>query len=326
MIRAILKLLGGLLAVIAVAVAALAIALQLGWARRYAAPEPAVQASADPLVIARGRYLALGPAACIYCHRPKADWPRLDRGEAPPLSGAHEFPLPFGSVFSSNITSDRETGIGAASDGAVARVLRYGVRRDGHAAVPLMEFQNLSDEDLVAIVSFLRAQPPVRLQVPAHRLTPLGKLLLGVAMKPAGPRGTPPRVSPSGATVERGAYLANDVAVCVTCHTDRGPRGALVGPPFAGGQRMDFAGDPARVLVTPNLTPDPGTGRIAAWPEDAFIARFRAGPLIPETIMPWGAYARMTDDDLRAIYRYLKSLPPTQRQTGPPVQPRNPGP
>ena len=319
MIRVIVRLVAASVAILVAAAAALLIALQHGWARHHDAPEPALHATADPDVIARGRYLVYGPAACAYCHRPKADWPRLARGEMPPLSGAHEFPLPFGTVISSNLTPDRETAIGEASDGAIARVLRYGIRRDGHAAVPIMEFQNLSDDDLVAILSFLRTQPAVRLQPPPHRLTFFGRLLLGLLLTPAGPSQTPQRVSPTGATVARGRYLANDVAACVSCHTDR-QKGELVGPRFAGGQRMDFAGDPTRVLVPPNLTPDPATGRIAAWPEDTFVARFRQGPLIPETIMPWGAYATMTDDDLRAVYRYLRTLLPARRDTGPSVQ------
>jgi mono/diheme cytochrome c family protein len=319
LIRAILKVALALLIVAAAAIAVLLLALQRGWARRHVVPHIEVRATTDPGVVARGQYLVYGPAACAYCHRPKADWPRLARGETPPLSGGHEFPLPFGAVFSSNITSDRETGIGGASDAAIAAVLRYGLRRDGHAAVPLMEFQNLSDEDLVAIISFLRTQPPVRYRPPSHRLTFVGRLLLGVLLKPAGPERTVQTVSPAGATIPRGRYLANDVGACVTCHTDR-QSGELVGPRFAGGQRMEFAGDSTRVLVPPNLTPDPATGRIASWSEDVFVARFRGGSSVPETIMPWGAYSRMTDDDLRAIYRYLRSLPPTRRDTGPSVQ------
>jgi mono/diheme cytochrome c family protein len=295
-IRTLVRVVTIVVAIVVAGAAALLVALQLGWARHHDAPEPPVHATSDPNVIARGRYLVYGPAACAYCHRPKADWPRLARGEMPPLSGAHEFPLPFGAIFSSNITSDRETGIGAAPDGAIARVLRYGIRRDGHAVVPIMEFQNLSDEDLVAIVSFLRTQPAVRLQPPPHRLTFFGRLLLGILITPAGPPRSPLHVSPSGATVDHGRYLANDVALCVSCHTDR-QQGELVGPRFAGGQPMDFAGDSSRVLVPPNLTPDRSTGRIASWSEDVFLARFRAGPSIAETIMPWGAYSHMTDDD-----------------------------
>jgi hypothetical protein len=76
-------------------------------------------------------------------------------------------------------------------------------------------------------------------------------------------------------------------------------------------------------LVTPNLTPDPETGRIAKWSEDAFVARFRAGKLIPQSDMPWQLYAKITDDDLRAIYRYLHSLAPVKRDTGQSVRRTN---
>jgi hypothetical protein len=83
---------------------------------------------------------------------------------------------------------------------------------------------------------------------------------------------------------------------------------------------MDVAADAARVYVTPNLTPDSETSVIGQWSEDTFVARFWAGAVLEGTPMPWGAFARMTDDDLRAIYRYLRSLPPTKRLAGPPIQ------
>jgi len=83
---------------------------------------------------------------------------------------------------------------------------------------------------------------------------------------------------------------------------------------------MDFASDPTKVLVPPNLTPDPKTGRITRWSEGQFVGRFRLGATMPATIMPWSAYGRMTEADLRAIYRYLRSLPPVENETGPVLQ------
>jgi hypothetical protein len=83
---------------------------------------------------------------------------------------------------------------------------------------------------------------------------------------------------------------------------------------------MDVAADANKVFVTPNLTPDPSTSPIGQWTEEVFIARFHRGELIPGTPMPWGAYSTMTDDDLRGVFRYLKSLPPTSKVTGPAVQ------
>ena len=301
-------------------VAAGFVAVATGWARTYEAPYPPIAASGALDVVERGRYLVYGPAACAYCHVVRERWPALARGEMLPLSGAHVFPLPFGTVYSANITPDAETGIGRRTDGELARVLRHGVRADGHLAVPLMEYQDMADEDLVAVISFLRLRPAVRHLVPPHDLTLLGKVLMAAVITPAGPTAGPSPSSPSGATVERGAYLATTISACVSCHTNRNDRGSLVGPPFAGGQRMDVAADATKVYVTPNLTPDPATSVIGKWTEDVFIRRFRQGEQVEGSPMPWGAYGRMTDDDLRSVYRYLRTLPPIVHDPGPKVQ------
>jgi mono/diheme cytochrome c family protein len=309
------------LLLVALVVVAGFIALEVRSTRRFDAPYPAIRASTQAGLIDRGRYLVYGPAGCAYCHVPKEDWPRLDRGEFLPLTGGHVFRLPLGELYSANLTTDRTTGIGRRTDGELARTLRHGVRADGRAAMPLMEYQRLSDDDLTAIVSFLRSQPGIAHEVPAHRLSTLGKMVMAFAYEPEGPSAPPQAASPSGLSIARGEYLANDVAGCVSCHTDRSERdGSLVGPRFAGGQRLDVAADPGIVLVTPNLTPDPKTSVIGVWSEDMFVARFRAGERLAGTIMPWGAFARMTDDDLRSVYRYLRSLTPVEHQTGPVVQ------
>jgi hypothetical protein len=93
--------------------------------------------------------------------------------------------------------------------------------------------------------------------------------------------------------------------------------GAYEGARFSGGNPSPSDRDPSVLLAPPNLTPHDGTGHITSWSEDQFLARFRAGTIIPETIMPWGAYGRMTDDDLRAIFRYLRTLTPVDRNPGP---------
>src|SRR5206468_9360252 len=101
-----------------------------------------------------------------------------------------------------------ETGIGHFSDGEIARALRYGVGHDGRALLPFMEMQGLSDEDLTAVVSYLRSLPPVRNEVPAHRYGLLGMIVKATVLaNPVGPKQTPPRVNPRGATVENGRAI-----------------------------------------------------------------------------------------------------------------------
>jgi mono/diheme cytochrome c family protein len=314
-----LRVLGGIALVLALLAGTGIIVLEARWKRRFDAPYPAIGARREPAIVAQGEYLVYSAAACAYCHVPREQWGRLDRGERLPLTGHHLFRLPFGDIYSANLTPDAETGIGRRSDAELARVLRFGVRADGRAAFPLMEFQ-LSDEDLTSIVSYLRSQSPVAHAVPEHHLTRFGKALMAFAITPASPAAAARANSPAGATVERGAYLANNVSSCVSCHTNRGSDGALTGPAFGGGQRMDVAADATKVFVSPNLTPDPASSPVGAWSEDTFVARFRVGEVIPGTPMPWGAYARFTDDDVRAVYRYLRSLPPTPNLTGPAVQ------
>jgi hypothetical protein len=96
--------------------------------------------------------------------------------------------------------------------------------------------------------------------------------------------------------------------------------GAYVGIDYAGNQPFEVFDEKGNIIkgkhfVTPNLTPDKETGRIALWPQEAFIARFRAGAVIPGTPMPWFSYRTMTDDDLKAIYNYLHSLKPVAKAT-----------
>ena len=303
--------------VVVVAVAGAGTTISMRWKRTFEAPYPDIVASTDPAIIAKGAYLAYGPAHCAYCHTPQEDWPKLTAGEPVPMRGGFQFPVPFGTFFSRNLTPD-ETGIGKRTDGELARVLRYGVHANGRVVLPFMGFAEMSDEDLSAVISYLRAQPPVRNVIPDPAPNALGKMLYSFVLKPVGPINPPPKVSPpEGATVERGKYLANNVAACSGCHTNRSMTdGKAIGPEFAGGFRMDYDLDPTKVLVTPNLTPDPATGHITNWTEDQFLARMRAGDKIAGTHMPWKAYGRMSDDDIRGIYRYLRTLPPQVNATG----------
>jgi mono/diheme cytochrome c family protein len=295
------------------------------WNRTFEAPYPKITASKDPKVIARGRYIAYGPGHCAACHTDSSKHKALDEGQLVPLSGGLVFELPLGKFYTPNLTPHPTAGIGRRKDAEIARILRYGVRADGRAALPFMEFHDMSDDDLQAVISFLRSQPQVNQINPQHSFTLMGKAIMAFVIKPIGPKSAPPAVAPAEApTVERGQYIANNVAGCVSCHTKRSPvDGSYTGPRFAGGMVMDNEATPGTILVTPNLTPDPRTGRIASWPEEQFVGRFGAGVGIPGTHMPWKMYQKMSPTDVQAVYRYLRSLQPIENATGPSVQPKD---
>jgi len=306
------------------AVVALLATVQLRWDRTFDISAPALVASDDPEVIARGEYLVFGPAHCADCHTPMAEWPRLKQGEITALTGGNPFELPLGTWMTPNLTPDNETGIGRYTDAQLVRMLRHNIRPDGRVGFPVMEFQGLSDEDVVAVISYLRAQQPVRNPVPDRRVTFLGRAIFAFLMKPYGDVGAPAVSPPEAPTLERGSYLANNVANCAGCHTERSMTdGSYLKPRFSGGMEMDHDEDPNLVFVSPNLTPDAATGHIVSWSEDQFVARFRAGVGPEHSHMPWRAFSMMSDDDLRAVYRYLMSLDPVENETGPALRPKS---
>ena len=283
--------------------------------KTYDAPYPDITASTDSAVIARGRHLLYGPAHCNYCHAPASDLEKTLKGEIVELKGGFEFTLPLGTIRTPNLTSDKETGIGSLSDKEIARVLRYGVFPDGKAVFDFMPFHNLSDEDLTAVISYLRTLPPVSNKVVNREMNFLGKAVMAFLIKPVGPEGEPPKETTIDSTSAYGKYLAHSVANCVGCHTERNMMtGAFIGKPFAGGLQLQSDEKPELTFITPNITPDPETGKIFQWTEEAFIYRFRQGVQIAGTVMPWGSFKNMNDLELKAIYRYLRNVEPVHNE------------
>ena len=284
-------------------------------------PYPDVVASKDSAIIARGHYIVRVVGPCAGCHgdpKQRAAWAS---GADVPLVGGFAFDIPPGKFYTRNLTPDSATGLGAVPDRAIARALRYGVGHDGRALLPFMEMQGLADDDLEAVVSYLRTQAPVHNAVPPHEFHLLGKIVKATLLShPVGPSSTPPAHAPRGASVETGRYLVESVALCWACHTERSEKtGKLIGPRFGGAKRLVESDDPTRAWSPPNITSDPETGRLGRFTEDQFVARFRQGRLIPGSPMPWQAFARMDEEDLRAIYRYLKTVPQVHRDMGPVV-------
>jgi mono/diheme cytochrome c family protein len=278
--------------------------------KKYDAPYPNVKATNDSTTIARGKKLVFGAAHCANCHAPKGMEERLNKGEEVPLSGGQPFDLPIGILYAKNLTPD-ETGIGNLPDAAIARALRYGVGTTGTALFDFMPFHNTSDEDLTAIISYLRSQPAVKNDIPKHDFNLLGQIVKAFILKPAGPTGEVPAAVKRDTSAEYGKYLANSVANCRGCHTNRDlMTGAFTGEDYAGGLKFEISTDSGVYsLTTPNLTPH-ATGKIKGWTKEQFIARFRSGAHIPQTHMPWGPFSRMSDDELKAIYNFLQTVKP----------------
>jgi mono/diheme cytochrome c family protein len=300
------------LAVIAGLTAALLLYVQLTYRQTFEAPATGLKASTDSAVIARGKYLVMGPAHCWTCH---AENPaKVDlRAGLPAMRGGYTLGLPgIGNIRVPNITPDRKTGIGRYTDEQLARTLRYNVTPKGHALIPFMTYNAMTDDDIVAVLSYLRSAKPVENYVPAHDLTLLGKALMRFVIRPnvSGSHAEFKAAKPD-TTAGYGKYLAYSVANCNGCHTERGMTGEYIGKPFAGGNKKDVH---TATFVVPNLTPDPETGRIYHWSQQAFINRFRAGKVYPEEHMPWPAYQHMSDNDLKAIYNFLRTLEPAHNK------------
>jgi mono/diheme cytochrome c family protein len=268
-----------------------------------------IRASTDPRLIARGRHLVHGPGHCAYCHgNPDRDAEMRD-GQEIPLSGGRVFDLGLlGSLVAPNITSEPVSGIGNLSDRTLVRSLRYGVSSDGRPLAPFMAFADLTDRDLRAIISFLRTLRPV----PAddqHDLSPLGALAVRVLLRPQMPTSPTRAEMEAEPTAKYGRYLAHTVANCNGCHTRRSKlTGAFVGPPFGGGMVMEAD---SGSFVVPDITP--GGGLLDHLTQSGFVGLFRAkGRAAIGSPMPWSAFSRMSDTELKAIFAYLQTLPPAE--------------
>ncbi|MEP7376372.1 MAG: cytochrome c [Chitinophagaceae bacterium] len=271
---------------------------------KYDRPYPAITATTDSNVILRGKHLIFGAAHCASCHSLTNADSLLKLGQEVPLTGGFVFDLPLGKIYSRNITPDKETGIGNYTDAEIARALRYGVHPDGGVVFDFMPFHNMTDEDMTAVISYLRAQRPVRNKVPDHELNLLGKAVKAFMIKPVGPTGEVEQRVTRDSSAVYGNYMANNVANCGGCHTQRTLSGEFTGEPFAGGNDIDG-------FITPNITTD-SSGRIFGWSQKNFVDRFRLGRTVAKSPMPWESFGRMNDEELKAIYAYLKTVKPVK--------------
>ena len=141
-----------------------------------------------------------------------------------------------------------------------------------------------------------------------------------MVLEPAGPTEKVPASVRRDTTANYGRYLANSIANCQGCHTNRDlMTGAFIAKRYAGGFTMESKTDSGTFYNTsPNLTPHQ-SGRIASWSQDQFIERFRKGRVISTSHMPWEPFSKMKEDDLKAIYKYLRTIEPVDNYVAPGV-------
>lgn len=315
-----LKILKWLGIVLGVIILILVIVVYSLYPPKFDAPKVEITASTDSAVVAHGKYLVYGVAHCATCHV-KSDrknsmaW--KDEIFSKPLSGGLEFNMPGAVVYSANLTPDKETGTGRYTDSELARIIRYCTKPDNTLLFPFMAYGSMSDQDITAIVSYLRSIEPVNNKVQESEISFIMKaFVLALFNKPFLYNPNPPKSVVRDTTAEYGKYLANAVSGCEYCHTNADMMtGEFIGKPYAGGQKTPSATEEPGVWVySPNLTPDPETGRIHGWSEEMFINRFRMGRTVKESIMPWESFSIYSDADLKAVYKYLMSLEPVKNE------------
>lgn len=297
-------------------------AAALGWyvTRTPASPFTAQASGApDEQLVRRGEYVAR-LADCVACHS-------LPEGR--PFAGGLKMDTPLGAIHATNITPDPEHGIGAYSLADFDRAVRHGVRRDGarlYPAMPYPSYARLSDEDVRALYAFFSkgVAPVTEANKPGEIPWPLN-MRWPIAMWNGLFSASAPHIDNTAkdALWNRGAYIVEGPGHCGSCHTPRGlafNEKALDGskPAYLSGALLDG-------WYAPSLRDDPNTG-LGRWSEAQIVQFLKTGR--NQHAVVFGSMTEafnnstqfMTDEDLAAIARYLKSLPGDPQRDGPPWQ------
>lgn len=295
------------LAILGVALA-LGITFTVGW-RPFIGPRKRAvtnrQFERTPERLERGRYLTQGLLGCETCHSPK-DFTVHGAPNVPGMELAGQVLLLTGFpgvAAAPNLTPDRETGGGNWSDDEIARAIREGIGHDGRTIFPIMpydDFRNLSDEDLASVVVYLRSVPAVHNSAPPTQVKfPVNYLVQGVP-QPV----TEPVHGPNPADrLATGKYLAG---LGCGCHR------AVEKLGFGGGESLK---GPWGEVTSANITSDPSG--IAYYDDATFIKALRTGYVGARklsSIMPFGQFQYLNDDDLKAIFAYLRTVPPAKHR------------
>ena len=257
--------------------------------------------------VERGKYLVTTIMTCQNCHTPKGERgaPVFERD----LSSGLSWDEPPFKVTASNITQDRDTGIGSWSDADIRKALQKGERPNGvrlAAIMPADFYEILTPGDLNAIVAYLKTIKPVKQETP----TPIYRIALPRHIPPGAEK--PFSDADMSDKVKKGFYLAT-IGHCFECHTPMGPRGRDFEASYGKGG-FEFAG-PWGKSVSRNITSHKEKG-IGAW-SDAEIKRAitegvsRDGSRLKPP-MGYAFYKNMTETDLDAIVAYLRTVPPKE--------------
>ncbi len=324
----VLRGLGVLVALVVVAIVGFVIWVNAAYDKDFSStPKPALAASKDPEIIKRGQYVTHAVAHCSACHGNGDFTQQLKLPEnIDDVRGGYVLSAgPFGTYYPPNITPDDATGIGKMSDADLARIIKHGVGADGKLAL-FMSFAvgPMADEDVIAIMSYLRSTSPISAQQPKDDLGFIAKALSATGKLKPKTMESPPFVKEGPEpSVDRGRYLAKGPSMCVGCHSpwDFMDDMKLKGAEFSGQLEPEPDHmDPNKEIMAPNITPG---GLLANYTEADFLDRFKkAGRMVKGSTMPWENFARLMDEDLKSIFRFLKQLPPSNRATGPTSRPK----
>lgn len=274
-----------------------------------------------PERIERGKYLAHSVTVCMDCHSTR-DYSKFSGPltEGTLGQGGDRFDqgvgLP-GVYYAKNITP---AGIARYTDGELFRIITTGVNKDGRAIFPLMPYPyygRMDREDIYSIIAYVRSLPAIEHSVPESVSDFPMSFIINTIPKKAEPQTRP---DPSD-EIAYGGYMTN-ASGCVECHTQVDKGQIIPELAFGGGREFKFPDGSA--VRSMNISPDETTG-IGKWTKEQFVARFKAyadssyvtpsiAPGEYNTIMPWTMYAHMKDEDLAAIYTYLKTVKPIQNQ------------
>ena len=256
-------------------------------------------------LIEKGQYIFAIAGGCA-CHT-------IPKGT--PNAGGRAFPIPFGTVYATNITSDKETGLGSWSDKEILKAMTTGIRPNGEWILPIMPheaYSGIAEEDFNALIAYLRTIKPVRKETPRLKtwIPFYRSLLVPLWLKFFGRYSTPPAKAPNSG-VERGRYLVDHISLCGDCHTPRNLLGVSNRSFYLAGAKIGPLGQ-----EIPNITPSKKTG-IGGWRREQIAESLLNGikpdeepmeGLMAEVIE--GGYKHMKRKDALAIADYLQSITP----------------